>query len=156
MDSAKRISKCLNTGKLEASCSICAWVEKDSNFLSRIVTKKKLECISKTQKQGSNLWDGDSMVLQYLRNFIQKSAGKVSVSVFWNWEGIIIIDLLEKGRITIENYHSKLGIIDRRRRRMSECYHRTMPLRTNSMLPCKQFDAWFVRAKKLSRVQATL
>ena len=36
------------------------------------------------------------------------SAGKVSASVFWDTNGILLIDYLEKGRVIISKYYMVL------------------------------------------------
>ena len=39
---------------------------------------------------------------------VQKSAGKVLASVFWDYYGVIMIDFLDKGRTITGDYYSTL------------------------------------------------
>lgn len=50
----------------------------DADILSHVVTTDELKHFSVTQKQSSNQWNGDTLVLQIPRN----AAGKIAATVF--------------------------------------------------------------------------
>lgn len=113
--SAKWIPKCLNAdqkrARVEASRSICARFEEDPDFLSRVVTMDEtwVHFYDPETKQQSMEWKhrGSPRPKKFR---VQKSAGKVLASVFWDTRGIIMIDYLEKGQTITGDYYSKLLI----------------------------------------------
>lgn len=110
---AKWIPKCLNVdqkrARVEASRSICARFENDVDFLNRIVTMDEtwVHFYDPETKQQSMEWrhSGSPRPKKFR---VQKSAGKVLASVFWDCHGVIMIDFLDKGRTITGDYYSTL------------------------------------------------
>jgi len=64
-----------------------------------------------TRRQSNNQWSGGIAAHSAPKKFgVQKSAGKVLASIFWDQDGILLIDYLPKGQtINAEYYSSLLG-----------------------------------------------
>jgi len=62
-----------------------------------------------TRKQSNNQWSGGIAAHPAPKKFrVQKSAGKVLASIFWDQAGIILIDYLPKGQTINAEYNSFL------------------------------------------------
>jgi len=62
-----------------------------------------------TRRQSNNQWTGGIAAHPGLKKFrVQKSAGKVLASIFWDQDGIIPIDYLPKGQTINAEYYSSL------------------------------------------------
>ena len=63
-----------------------------------------------TQRQSSNQWSGGIAAHPALPQKIPsaKSAGKVLASIFWDQDGILLIDYLLKGQTINAEYYSSL------------------------------------------------
>jgi hypothetical protein len=58
-----------------------------------------------TRRQSNNQWSG-RIEAQPAPNFrVQKSAGKVLISIFWDQDGILLIDYLPKGQTINADYY---------------------------------------------------
>jgi hypothetical protein len=67
-------------------------------FLSRIITVMKPEFRPTTHWQKDNQWNGIISCHHGQKKFkVQTSAGKVMASVFWDSEGILLVEFLERG-----------------------------------------------------------
>ncbi|KAM3914022.1 histone-lysine N-methyltransferase SETMAR-like [Leptodactylus fuscus] len=78
------------------------------NFLSRFVTMDKtwIHHFDPETKQQSITWKrGNEPTLKKFK--VSSSAGKVMVSVFWDAEGIIMVDYLEKGATITGSYYAE-------------------------------------------------
>jgi len=113
--SAKWVPKCLNTGHKRERCQsseqLLEFFRRDPNvFLSRLVTMDEtwLYNYYPETKQHSMEWrHSGSLGPQKFR--VQKSAGKVLASIFWDQDGILLTDYLPKGQtINAECYSSLL------------------------------------------------
>ena len=68
--------------------------------------------ITKTRRQSNNQWRHTSSPVP--KNFrVQKSTGRVLASMFWNQDGILLIDYLLKGQTINAEYYSTVGEIER-------------------------------------------
>ena len=80
-----------------------------NNFLLQLVTMEETGLYHydlETKKQSME-WRHN--VSPRPKNSVQKSAGKVLASIFWDQDGILLIDYLSKGQtINAENYSSLL------------------------------------------------
>jgi hypothetical protein len=73
------------------------------------------------------------------------SAGKVLASVFWDAEGILFIDYLEKGKIITEEYYSNLLTrLDKKKFVQKDlvCKRRKSSFIRTMRLPTKVFWQW--------------
>lgn len=134
--------------RVEASRSICARFENDVDFLNRIVTMDEtwVHFYDPETKQQSMEWrhSGSPRPKKFR---VQKSAGKVLASVFWDYHGVIMIDFLDKGRTITGDYYSTTDHSTGKKLKRTDagsypkvfCFCRTTPLHTNLMLPCKKF-----------------
>jgi len=62
-----------------------------------------------TRRQSNNQWNGGIAAHPAPKNFrVQKSAGKVVASIFWNQDGTLLIDYLPKGQTINAEYYSSL------------------------------------------------
>jgi len=62
-----------------------------------------------TQRQSNNQWSGGIVAHPTSKKFrVQKSAGNVLVSIFWDQDGILLIDYLPKGQTINAEYSSSL------------------------------------------------
>ena len=62
-----------------------------------------------TRRQSNNQWSGSIAVHPAQKKFrVQKSAGKVLASIFWNQDGILLIGCLPKGETINADYYSSL------------------------------------------------
>ena len=112
--SAKWVPKCLNADqkreRVTASKAILDQFKANSqHFLSRIVTMDEtwLHHYDPETKEQSKEWRhrGEPRPKKFRT---QKSAGKVMASVFWDKEGIIMIDYLQKGKTINADYYTSL------------------------------------------------
>ena len=95
--------------RVEASRSICARFENDVDFLNLIVTMDETWVLfydPETKQQSMEWRHSGSPRPKKFR--VQKSAGKVLASVFWDYDGVIMIDFLDKGRTITGDYYSTL------------------------------------------------
>ena len=97
-----------------------------------------------TRRQSNNQWSGGIAAHPAPQNFrVQKSAGKVLASIFWDQDSILLIDYLPKGLTINTEYYSSLlvqlkDILKRKRRgkvakRVLSCM--TMPQLTGHLQP---------------------
>jgi len=62
-----------------------------------------------TRRQSNNQWSGGIAAHPAPQKFrVQKSAGKVLASIFWDQDGILFIDYLPKGQTINADYYSSL------------------------------------------------
>jgi histone-lysine N-methyltransferase SETMAR len=111
--SAKWVPKCLNSDqkreRVETSKAILSRINDQPDFFSRIVTMDEtwLHHYDPETKEQSKEWrHSGSPRPKKFRS--QKSAGKVMASIFWDTEGIIMIDYLEKGKTVNSVYYMSL------------------------------------------------
>ena len=78
-----------------------------------------------TRRQSNNQWSGSIAVHPaQKKSRVQKSAGKVLASIFWNQDGILFIYYLPKGQTLNAEYYSSLLVQlkdilkDKRRRKI--------------------------------------
>jgi len=58
-----------------------------------------------TRRQSNNQWNGSPRPKKFR---VQKSAGKVLASIFWDQDGILLVDYLPKGQTINPEYYSSL------------------------------------------------
>jgi len=112
--SAKWVPKCLNADQKRQRCQsseqLLEFFRCDPNdFLSRLLTMNEtwLYHYDLETKQQSMEWrHSGSACLKKFR--VQKSAGKVLASIFWDQDGVILIDYLRKGQTINAEYYSSL------------------------------------------------
>jgi len=77
-----------------------------NDFLSRLVTMDE----TMTRRQSSNQWSGGIAAHPtYSKKFrVQKSAGKILSSIFWDQDSILLIDYLPKGQTINAGYYLSL------------------------------------------------
>lgn len=130
--SAKWIPKCLNADqkrvRLTMSKEICRRFEEDSsNFLDRLVTMDEtwVHHYDPETKEQSKEWkhSGSPRPKKFR---VQKSAGKILASIFWDKDGIILTDYLEQGGSITGAYYTELltklrnKIVEKRRGKLSK------------------------------------
>jgi len=110
--SAKWVPKCLNTDheRKQSEELLEFFWHNPNDFLSQLVTMDEtwLYHYDPETKQQSLEWQhrGSPCPKQFQ---VQKSAGKVLASIFWDQDGILLIDYVPKGQtINAENYSSLL------------------------------------------------
>jgi len=112
--SAKWIPKCLNADQKRQRCQssgqLLEFFRRDPNdFVSRLVTMDEtwLYHYDLETKQQSMEWrhSGSPRPKKFR---VQKSAEKVLASIFWDQDGIILIDYFLKGQTTNAEYYSSL------------------------------------------------
>ena len=107
---AKWFPKCLNADQKRQRCQsseqLLEFFRRDPNdFLSRLVTW--LYHYNPEIKQQSMEWRHSG--LPHPKKFrVQKSAGKVLASIFWDQDGFLLIDYLPKGQTINAEYYSSL------------------------------------------------
>jgi len=112
--SAKWVPKCLNVDQKHQRCrsseQLLEFFRRDPNdFLSRLVTTDEtwLYHYDQKTKQQSMEWRHSGSPRP--KNFrVQKSAGKVLASIFWDQDGILLIDYLPNGQTINTEYYSSL------------------------------------------------
>jgi len=112
--SAKWVPKCLNVDQKRQWCQsseqLLEFFRHDPNdFLSRLVTMDKIWLYHyelETKQQSMEWWHSGSPCPKKFR--VQKSAGKVLASLFWDQDGIVLIDYLPEGRNINTEYYSSL------------------------------------------------
>jgi len=114
--SAKWVSKCLNADQKRQRCQsseqTLEFFRRDPNgFLSRLVTMDEtwLYHYDPVRKQQSVEWrhSGSPRPKKFR---VQKSAGKVLASIFWDEDGILLIEYLPKGQTLNAEYYSSLMV----------------------------------------------
>jgi len=112
--SAKWVPKCLNANQKRERCQsseqLLEFFRRDPNdFLFRFVTMDEtwLCHYDPETKQRSMEWR-HSGSLRPKKFRVQKSAGKVLASIFWDQDGILLIDYLPKGQTINAEYYSSL------------------------------------------------
>ena len=112
--SAKWVPKCLNADQKRQQCQsseqILEFFRHDPNdFLSQlvIVDETWLYHYDSETKQQSMEWrhSGSPCPKKFQ---VQKSAGKVLASIFWDQDGILLLDYLPKGQIINAEYYLSL------------------------------------------------
>ena len=103
-----------------------------------------------TKQQSVEWWNSGSHSLQKFR--VQKSAGKVIASIFWDQDGILLIDYLQKGQTINAEYYSSLLVqlkdILKEKRRTAErsprgsCSCTTVPWLTGHLQPRRNWPTW--------------
>jgi len=110
--SAKWVPKCLNVDQKRQRCQsseqLLEFFQRDQNhFLSRLVTMDEtwLYQYDTETKQQSMQWrhSGSPRLIKFR---VKKSAGKVFASIFWDQDGILLIDYLPKGQTINAEYYS--------------------------------------------------
>jgi len=102
--SVKWVLKCLNADQKRELCQssehIFNFFLRDPNdFLLRLVTMDKTWLYHydlQTKQESMEWWHSGSPCRKKFR--VQKSAGKVLASIFWDQDGILLIDYLPKGQ----------------------------------------------------------
>lgn len=62
-----------------------------------------------THRQRNNRWNEETLVLERSKKFVvQKSVVNVLASIFWNYQGVVMINFLNEGGTLIDNYYSAL------------------------------------------------
>ena len=61
-----------------------------------------------TRRQGNNQWNGGIAAHSAPTFRVQNSAGKVLASIFWDQDGILLIDYVPKGQTINAEYYSSL------------------------------------------------
>jgi len=62
-----------------------------------------------TRRQSNDQWSGGIAAYPTSKKFrVQKSAGKVLASIFWDQDGILLIDYLPNGQTINTEYYSSL------------------------------------------------
>ena len=112
--SAKWVPKCLNADQKRQRCQsseqLLEYFRRDPNdFLSRLVTMDEIwlyHYYPETKQRSVEWWHTGSPRPKKFR--VQKSAGKVLDSIFWDQDGILLTDYLPKGQTINEEYYSSL------------------------------------------------
>jgi len=112
--SAKWVPKCLNADqkcqRCQSSEQLLEFFQRDpGDFLSRLVTMDEtwLYHYDPETKQQSMEWQHRGS--PHPKTFqVQKSAGKVLASIFWDQDGILLIDYLPKGQTINAEYYLSL------------------------------------------------
>jgi len=111
---ANWVPKCLNADQerqlFQSSEQLLKFFQRDPNdFLSRLVTMDEtwLYHYDLETKQQSMEWrhSGSPCPKKFQ---VQKSAGKVLTSIFWDQDGILLIDYLPKDQTINDEYYSSL------------------------------------------------
>jgi len=112
--SAKWVPKCLNEDKKRQRCQsseqILEFLRRDPNdFLSRLVTMDETWLYHYDPETKQQLMEWRHSGSPRPRQFrVQKSAGKVLASIFWDQDSILLIDYLPKGPTINAEYYSSL------------------------------------------------
>jgi len=112
--SAQWVPKCLNADQKRQQCQssqqLLEFFRRDPNdFLSRLVTMEETWLYHydpETKQQSMEWWYSGSPRPKKFR--VQKSAGKVLASIFWNQDGILLIDFLPNSHTINVEYYSSL------------------------------------------------
>jgi len=112
--SAKWVVKCLNTDQKRQRCQsseqrLDIFWRDPNDFLSRLVTMDETWLYHydpETKQQSVELRHSDSPRPKKFR--VQKSAGKILASIFWDQDGIHLIDYLLKGQTISAGYYPSL------------------------------------------------
>jgi len=126
--SVKWVPKCLNVDKKQQWCQsseqLLEFFQCNPNdFLSQLVTMDEI-CLyhyDPVKKQQSKEWRHSSSPRPQ-KFWVQKSAGKVLASIFWDQDGILFVDYFPKGQTINAEYYSSLlvqlkDILKEKRRR---------------------------------------
>jgi len=126
--SAKWVPKCLNSDQKSQRCQSSEqlrefFLRDPNDFLSRMVTMDETWLYNYDPETKQQSVEGRHSGSPRPKKFrVQKSAGKVLASIFWDKDGILLTDYLPKGQtINAENYSSLLvqlkDILKAKRRR---------------------------------------
>jgi histone-lysine N-methyltransferase SETMAR len=94
--------------KISEQCSVC-FNKNETDFVHRFITMVEawIQHYTLESKQQSKQWtEAGCSALKEARSVL--SAGKVMAMVFWDAEGILFIDCLEKGKTITGEYYSNL------------------------------------------------
>jgi len=155
--SAKWVPKCLNADQKRQRCQsseqLPEFFRRDPNyFLSRLVTMDKtwLYHYDPETKQQSMEWRHSSSPRP--KKFrVQKSAGKVLASIFWDQDSILLIDYLPMGRTINAEYYSSwlVQLKDKTSFKNAAgksprgfCSCTTMPQLTRHLQPRRNWSTW--------------
>jgi len=125
--SAKWVPKCLNAVQKRQRCQpseqFLEFFRRDPNdFLSRFVTMDETRLYHYGPETKQQSMECRHSGLPSPKKFrVQKFAGKVLASIFWDQDGILLIDYLPKGQTINAQYYSSLlvqlkDILKRKRR----------------------------------------
>jgi len=111
---AKWVPKCLNADQKCQRCQsfeqLLEFFQRDPNdFLLQLVTMDKTWLYHydpETKQQSMEWWHSGSARPKKFR--VQKSNAKVLVSIFWDQDGILLIEYLPKGQTINSEYYSSL------------------------------------------------
>jgi len=112
--SAKWVPKCLNVDQKHQWCQsseqLLEFFWRDQHdFLSQLVTMDETwfyHYDPETKQQSMEWWHSDSPRPKKFQ--VQKSSGKVLALIFWDQDGILLIDYLPKGQTINVEYYSSL------------------------------------------------
>jgi len=112
--SAKWVLKCLNTDQKSRRCQSSEQLLEffqciPNDFLSRMVTMDETWLYHydpETKQQSMEWWHSGSPSPKKFR--VQKSAGKILASIFWDQDSVLLIDYLPKGQTINTEYFSSL------------------------------------------------
>jgi len=154
--SAKWVPKCLKADRKRQRCHSSEqhlefFRREPNNFLSRLVTMDET-CLyyydPETKQLSMECRHSGSLHPKKFR--VQNSAGKVLASIFWDQNGILLIDYLLKGQTINAGYYSSLlvqlkGILKEKRRvkfTKGSCSCTTMPRLTGHLQPRRNWPSW--------------
>ena len=104
-----------------------------------------------TRRQSNNQWSGGTATHSAAKKFqVQKSAGKALASIFWDQDGILLINHLPKGQTINAEYYSSLLVQtkdilkEKLRGRVAKgsCSCMRMPRLTGHLQPRKNWPTW--------------
>jgi len=113
--SAKWVPKCLNADQKRQGCQSSGqllefFLARPNDFLSRLATMDETWLLyhydTETKQQSMEWRHSGSHCPKIFR--MQKSAGKVLASIFWDQDGILLIDYLPKCQTINAAYYSSL------------------------------------------------
>ena len=112
--SAKWVPKCLNTDQKHQQCQSSEqlleffWCD-PNDFLSWLVTMDETWLYHYDPETKQQWMDWQHNGSPHPKKFwVQKSAGKVLASIYWDQDGILLIDYLPEGQIINTEYYSSL------------------------------------------------
>jgi len=113
--SAKWVPKCLNADQKRQRCQSLEQILEFFGAIQMISCRARLVTMDETwlchygpetKQQSLEWWHSGSPRPKKFR--VQKSAGKVLASIFWDQNGILLIDYLPKGQTIKAEYYSSL------------------------------------------------
>jgi len=114
--SAKWVPKCLNADQKRQRCQSSEQLlepfRRDPNdFLSRLVTMEETWLYHYDPETKQQLMEWSHSGSPAPKKFrVQKSAGKILASIFWDQDGIFLIDYLSKSQTINAEYYSSLYV----------------------------------------------